>query len=255
MRFRGRQASRRLRQGSEHRQLVTSSFRSRLRSRHDHRSLRKAGRRKGHAGAAARSGAWRSHARDRRRAARGDPRRARRSGSRRRPTWTAATSCPTRSSSASSRRRSPSRGTPTASLLDGVVRTVPQAEGLAAVLQELGRKVDAVLVLRHRRRRDRAAPELRARSARSARRRTRGASRARTCDKCGGTLVRRKDDEPEAIRNRLARVRAADGAGARVVPRATALAVAVDRCGRIGAGRDGAARSARWRARDDARGR
>jgi adenylate kinase len=25
-----------------------------------------------------------------------------------------------------------------------------------------------------------------------------------TCDKCGGKLVRRKDDEPEAIRNRLA---------------------------------------------------
>jgi adenylate kinase len=24
------------------------------------------------------------------------------------------------------------------------------------------------------------------------------------CDKCGGTLVRRKDDEPDAIRNRLA---------------------------------------------------
>jgi adenylate kinase len=23
------------------------------------------------------------------------------------------------------------------------------------------------------------------------------------CEKCGGTLVRRKDDEPEAIRNRL----------------------------------------------------
>jgi adenylate kinase len=24
------------------------------------------------------------------------------------------------------------------------------------------------------------------------------------CEKCGGTLVRRKDDEPEAVRNRLA---------------------------------------------------
>ena len=24
------------------------------------------------------------------------------------------------------------------------------------------------------------------------------------CDKCGGILVRRKDDEPEAVRNRLA---------------------------------------------------
>jgi adenylate kinase len=24
------------------------------------------------------------------------------------------------------------------------------------------------------------------------------------CEKCGGTLVRRKDDEPDAVRNRLA---------------------------------------------------
>src|SRR5206468_12172057 len=32
-------------------------------------------------------------------------------------------------------------------ILDGVVRTVPQAEGLAAMLKSLGRKVDAVVSL------------------------------------------------------------------------------------------------------------
>ena len=43
-----------------------------------------------------------------------------------------------------------------ASMLDGVVRTVPQAEGSRACSSELGRQVDAVLLLRHRRRGDRA---------------------------------------------------------------------------------------------------
>ena len=40
-------------------------------------------------------------------------------------------------------------------------------------------------------------------------------------------LVRRKDDEPEAVRNRLARLRRADGAGARLVQAATARKVVV----------------------------
>jgi adenylate kinase len=45
-----------------------------------------------------------------------------------------------------------------------------------------------------------------------------GMRAGRACpDGCGGTLVRRKDDEPEAIRNRLARLPGADGAGARLV--------------------------------------
>lgn len=87
-------------------------------------------------------------------------------------------------------------------ILDGVVRTVPQAEGLAQVTRELGRAVDVVLVF------DIADDELVARL-----------SGRTTCDTCqkpftgrapgercpdgDGTLVRRKDDEPDAIRNRL----------------------------------------------------
>lgn len=88
-------------------------------------------------------------------------------------------------------------------ILDGVVRTVPQAEGLAAVTKELGRQVDLVMAF------EVADEELVARL-----------SGRTTCDRCqktftglqpgapcptgnGGTLVRRKDDEPEAIRNRL----------------------------------------------------
>ena len=93
-------------------------------------------------------------------------------------------------------------------LLDGVVRTVPQAEGLdASAAAELGRKVDAVLCFDIddeeivRRLSDahgvRDLPD-------AVHRREPGSA----CDKCGGTLVRRKDDEPEAIRNRLARLRA-----------------------------------------------
>lgn len=89
-------------------------------------------------------------------------------------------------------------------ILDGVVRTVPQAEGLAAVVQDLGKRVDVVLVF------DIDDQLLVDRL-----------SGRTTCDKtqkpftglqpgvpcpdgCGGTLVRRKDDEPDAIRNRLA---------------------------------------------------
>ena len=88
-------------------------------------------------------------------------------------------------------------------ILDGAVRTVPQAEGLAKALASIGRKVDAVLLFEA----DHA--EL-----------VRRLSSRTTCDICqtpfkglqpgtscprndGGRLVRRKDDEPEAIRNRL----------------------------------------------------
>lgn len=88
-------------------------------------------------------------------------------------------------------------------ILDGVVRTVPQAEGLATVTKELGRQVDVVLdfVISDDLLVDRLS----------------GRTTCDTCqkpftglqigDKCpnndGGTLVRRKDDEPDAIRNRL----------------------------------------------------
>lgn len=89
-------------------------------------------------------------------------------------------------------------------ILDGVVRTTPQAEGLSRVLEEIGRPLDAVLVVE--------VPDdllLERLSSRT------------TCPTCqtpytglapgtpcprgdGGLLVRRKDDEPSAVRNRLA---------------------------------------------------
>ena len=87
-------------------------------------------------------------------------------------------------------------------VLDGVVRTVPQAEGLARVLSELGRRVDAVLLF------EVGDEELVRRL--SARTTCDGCQTPYTgrdpgtaCEKCGGKLVRRKDDEPEAIRARM----------------------------------------------------
>lgn len=89
------------------------------------------------------------------------------------------------------------------SLLDGVVRTLPQAEGLERVLRELGRKVDAVLFF------DVADEELVKRLGgrtvcENCQTPYTGKAPGSTCEKCGGKLVRRKDDEPDAIRNRLA---------------------------------------------------
>lgn len=88
-------------------------------------------------------------------------------------------------------------------ILDGAVRTVPQAEGLSRTLAEVGRKVDYVLLF------DVADDELVARlSGRTVCQDCQtpymGKEPGEKCNKCGGTLVRRKDDEPEAIRNRLA---------------------------------------------------
>ena len=89
------------------------------------------------------------------------------------------------------------------SILDGVVRTLPQAEGLNRVLKELGRKVDAVLFF------DVADAELVKRLGgrtvcENCQTPYTGREPGSKCDKCGGKLVRRKDDDPEAIRNRLA---------------------------------------------------
>ena len=91
-------------------------------------------------------------------------------------------------------------------ILDGVVRTAPQAAGLKSTLGDLGRQVDAVLLF------DIADEVI-----------VRRLSSRTVCDVCqtpftgrepgeacpkpgpdGGRLVRRKDDEPEAIRHRLA---------------------------------------------------
>jgi adenylate kinase len=88
-------------------------------------------------------------------------------------------------------------------ILDGVVRTEPQAAGLQRVLRELGRSLDAVLTF------EVADNELvRRLSGRTVCGQCQtpytGREPGSKCEKCGGTLVRRKDDEPEAVRNRLA---------------------------------------------------
>jgi adenylate kinase len=87
-------------------------------------------------------------------------------------------------------------------ILDGVVRTVPQAEGLRDALASLGRQVDAVVNF------DVANDEIVRRL--SSRLVCEGCQTpymsgavGDACAKCSGKLVRRKDDEPDAIRHRL----------------------------------------------------
>lgn len=88
-------------------------------------------------------------------------------------------------------------------ILDGVVRTVPQAEGLRDMLAELGREVSGVLLFEVedeelvRRLSGRTVCE-------SCQTPYTGREPGSECERCGGTLVRRKDDEPESIRRRLA---------------------------------------------------
>ena len=87
-------------------------------------------------------------------------------------------------------------------ILDGVVRTVPQAEGLCMMLAELGRKVDKFLLFELDE--DELVQRLSGRTVcDSCQTPYRGLEPGTTCEKCGGKLVRRKDDEPESIRNRL----------------------------------------------------
>jgi len=87
-------------------------------------------------------------------------------------------------------------------ILDGVVRTIPQAEGLTKMVAELGRKVDSILLF------DVDDDELLRRLGgrtvcEKCQTPYRGLEPGTSCAKCGGRLVRRPDDEPEAIRNRL----------------------------------------------------
>src|SRR5918997_1327913 len=89
-------------------------------------------------------------------------------------------------------------------ILDGVVRTVPQAQGLERVFKELGRQLDLVLAF------DIDNEEIvRRLSGRTVCERCQtpytGREPGARCEKpgCGGRLVRRKDDEPEAIRTRM----------------------------------------------------
>jgi adenylate kinase len=87
-------------------------------------------------------------------------------------------------------------------ILDGVVRTVPQAEGLQRMLAMSGRQVDAVLAF------DIDNEEIvRRLSGRTVCERCQtpytGRAVGSVCERCGGALVRRKDDEPDAVRTRL----------------------------------------------------
>lgn len=88
-------------------------------------------------------------------------------------------------------------------ILDGVVRTTGQAAGLAKMLKRLGKQVDYVLEFN--------VPDdelVRRLSGRTVCEKCQtpftGREPGTKCDRCGGTLIRRKDDEPEAVRNRLA---------------------------------------------------
>lgn len=90
-------------------------------------------------------------------------------------------------------------------LLDGFPRTVPQAEALDAALEEVGLPLDAVVNLR--------VPEEELVKRLSGRRVCRGCGRPfhadtmpdgiKECNACGGEIVQRADDRPEAVRNRL----------------------------------------------------
>src|SRR5437773_524583 len=87
-------------------------------------------------------------------------------------------------------------------ILDGVVRTLPQAEGLREALSSLGRKVDAVVFF------DVGNDEIiRRLSGRlvcsSCQTPYMVGEEGDRCPRCGGKLERRKDDEPDAIRRRL----------------------------------------------------
>jgi adenylate kinase len=87
-------------------------------------------------------------------------------------------------------------------ILDGVVRTVGQAEGLRATLASLGLAVDVVLLF------EAATEELvRRLSGRTTCENCQtpytGREPGTTCDKCGGKLIRRADDDPVSIRRRM----------------------------------------------------
>ena len=87
-------------------------------------------------------------------------------------------------------------------ILDGVVRTIPQADGLKKMLGRLGRSVDAVVAFDVDN--DEIVRRLSGRTVcESCQTPYTGREPGSTCDKCGGRLIRRKDDDPEAVRTRL----------------------------------------------------
>ena len=89
-------------------------------------------------------------------------------------------------------------------IYDGVVRTTPQAEGFERVLGDIGRKLDAVLMFDIpddeivRRLSDRTVCD-------TCQTPYTGIEPGTPCAKpgCGGKLMRRRDDDPAAVRNRL----------------------------------------------------
>lgn len=91
-------------------------------------------------------------------------------------------------------------------ILDGFPRTIAQAKALDEALAELGKPLDAVVNLQvddeelvRRLSGRRVCPSCgEPYHVDSKRSKTEG-----KCDKCGGELVHRADDQPEAIRNRL----------------------------------------------------
>lgn len=92
-------------------------------------------------------------------------------------------------------------------LLDGFPRTVPQAEGLAAALEELGVSLDGVLyfdvpdeVVVERLSGRRVCPECGA----TYHVRFDPPREAGRCDRCGAELVQRHDDREDTVRERLA---------------------------------------------------
>jgi adenylate kinase len=87
-------------------------------------------------------------------------------------------------------------------ILDGVVRTVPQAEGLERVFRKMGRTLDAVLAFDIDN--DEIVRRLSGRTVcANCQTPYMGREPGEKCEKCGGTLMRRRDDEPAAIRKRL----------------------------------------------------
>jgi adenylate kinase len=87
-------------------------------------------------------------------------------------------------------------------ILDGVVRTIPQAEGLARSLADLGRSLDAILFFDVPT--DELVGRLSGRLVCEDCQTVYASGQAGTsCAKCGGRLVRRADDDPLAVRRRL----------------------------------------------------
>ena len=91
-------------------------------------------------------------------------------------------------------------------ILDGFPRTIKQAEGLATLLEDMGQEVDAVLS----RDADRALLIKRLLARRVCKACgadynviTHPPKQEGVCDRCGGQVIQRADDNEETIRNRL----------------------------------------------------